>query len=151
MTQFWNFMLWVVYPYLMLGSFFIGTVVRMRKPGSVTAKSSELMEKKRLIWGSILFHIGILGVFGGHVIGIFIPETFTDSIGITNEFYHKVLAMGIGGVFGAMTLVGIIVLTYRRFTSKRVAATSTLNDNVVIVALLVTIVLGMMSSFWQVL
>ena len=148
MTQFWNFMLWVVYPYLMLGSFFIGTVVRMRKPGSVTAKSSELMEKKRLIWGSILFHIGILGVFGGHVIGIFIPETFTDSIGITNEFYHKVLAMGIGGVFGAMTLVGIIVLTYRRFTSKRVAATSTLNDNVVIVALLVTIVLGMMSSFW---
>lgn len=147
MTDFWNFLLWVVYPYAMLLSFFVGTIVRMRQPGSVTAKSSELMEKKKLIWGSILFHLGILGVLGGHVVGIFIPESFTESVGISNETYHM-FALGMGGVFGIMLLIGILVLTYRRFANIRVAATSTLNDNIIILALLITILLGMISSFW---
>ncbi|MDR0297862.1 MAG: respiratory nitrate reductase subunit gamma [Streptococcaceae bacterium] len=147
MSDFGTVLLWVVYPYAMLGSFFIGTFVRMRKPGTVTAKSSELLEKKRLIWGSILFHVGILGVFGGHVIGIFVPESFTRSIGISDEFYHRVLAMGIGGFFGAMLLVGVLVLVYRRFSDPRVLATSSISDNIVILALAVTIILGMLSSF----
>lgn len=148
MTDIPGFLLWVVYPYVMLLSFFVGTAFRLRKAGSVTAKSSEIMEKKWLIVGSILFHLGILGVLGGHVIGIFIPESFTQSIGISNEFYHEVLALGFGGVFGAMLLVGVIILAYRRFTQPRVAATSSLSDNIVILALLVTVILGMLSSFW---
>jgi len=147
MANFGSILLWVVYPYVMLLSFFVGTFFRMRRPGSVTAKSSELLEKKRLIWGSILFHIGILGVFAGHVVGIFIPESFTNAIGISDETYHTFLAMGVGGFFGACLLIGVLVLVYRRFTSPRVFATSSTSDLIVIVALAVTIILGMTSSF----
>ncbi len=147
MSNFGNILLWVVYPYAMLLSFFIGTIWRLRKPGGVTAKSSELLEKKRLIWGSILFHIGILGVFMGHVIGIFIPESWTNAIGISDHFYHVYMAMTMGGIFGVMALVGVLVLVYRRFTNLRVFATSSLTDSIVIVALAVTIILGMLSSF----
>lgn len=147
MSNFGNILLWVVYPYAMLLSFFIGTIWRLRKPGGVTAKSSELLEKKRLIWGSILFHIGILGVFGGHVVGIFIPEAWTTALGISNETYHIYGAMLMGGIFGTMALIGVLVLVYRRFTNLRVFATSDLSDSIVIVALAVTIILGMISSF----
>ncbi|GBG96726.1 respiratory nitrate reductase subunit gamma [Lactococcus termiticola] len=148
MANFGSFLLWVVFPYAMMLSFVFGTIWRMRKPGSVTAKSSELMEKKTLIWGSILFHLGLLGVLGGHIIGIFIPESWTQAIGISNEIYHKVLALGFGGVFGVMLLIGVITLAYRRFSNPRVFATSSINDNIVIIALTITIVLGMLSSFW---
>jgi nitrate reductase gamma subunit len=39
--------LWVVYPYFMLGSFIFGTIIRFAffHP-SITAKSSEFLEKK---------------------------------------------------------------------------------------------------------
>jgi len=147
MATFGNILLWVVYPYLMLGSFFIGTIWRMRRPGTVTAKSSEFLEKKRLIWGSILFHVGLLGVFGGHFIGIFIPESWTSALGISEHFYHVYMAMAMGGVFGAMFVVGALVLVYRRFTTPKVFVTSSLSDTIVIVALTITIILGMLSSF----
>ncbi|MDR0200173.1 MAG: respiratory nitrate reductase subunit gamma [Streptococcaceae bacterium] len=147
MSHFGSIFLWVIYPYVMLASFFVGTFFRLRRPGTVTAKSSELLEKKQLIVGSILFHVGIIGVFGGHIIGIFIPESFTRSIGISDEFYHEFLALGFGGFFGACLLIGVLILIWRRFTNRRVFLNSSWSDLVVIAALGVTIVLGMLSSF----
>lgn len=42
----WSIFLWVIYPYIMLASFFIGTFARFKYfHPSITAKSSELFEK----------------------------------------------------------------------------------------------------------
>lgn len=63
----WSIFLWVIYPYIMLASFFIGTFVRFKYfHPSITAKSSELFEKKWLMIGSVTFHIGIILAFFGH-------------------------------------------------------------------------------------
>ena len=60
--------LWVIYPYLCLAIFVIGHIARYKYDQfSWTAKSSEMIEKKRLKWGSLLFHLGIIPVFFGHV------------------------------------------------------------------------------------
>ncbi|MCH4171446.1 MAG: respiratory nitrate reductase subunit gamma [Lactobacillus sp.] len=138
---------WTVYPYLMLGSFFFGTIIRFAfYPGTITAKSSELLEKKRLMIGSIHFHIGIILVFFGHVMGVLIPKSWTDALGISNELYHMFALIG-GGVGGLLALVGIFILTWRRFSDIRVHLTSSMSDLIVDVALLVIIILGMWASF----
>lgn len=143
----WDWFLWTVYPYLMLGSFFFGTIIRFAFfRGSVTAKSSELLEKRRLMVGSIHFHIGIIMVFFGHVIGILIPKMWTDALGISNEVYHM-FALIAGGIGGALALVGMLMLTYRRFSDVRVHVTSSASDLIVNVSLLIIIVLGLAASF----
>lgn len=139
--------LWVVYPYFMLGSFIFGTIIRFAffHP-SITAKSSEFLEKKHLIIGSILFHVGIIGVFFGHIAGIFIPKAWTDALGITNEMYH-IFAMSAGGVFGLLATVGVYMLCIRRFHDHRVFHASSTGDLLVIIGLTAEITLGMLSSF----
>lgn len=142
-----NIFCWVIFPYLMLGSFIFGTILRFTKfKGSVTAKSSELLEKCQLIIGSILFHVGIIFVFAGHVMGVLVPKAVTDFFGISDELYHG-FALLMGGIFGIMAFAGILILTYRRFSSLKVFVTSSWSDLIVDVALLITIILGLSASF----
>ena len=50
-----NQFVWVIYPYLCL-AIFVGHIARYKYDQfSWTAKSSEMTEKKRLKWGSLLF------------------------------------------------------------------------------------------------
>ena len=52
---------WVIYPYLCLSIFVIGHIARYKYDQfSWTAKSSELIEKKQLKWGSLMFHLGVI-------------------------------------------------------------------------------------------
>ena len=58
-----NQFVWVIYPYLCLAIFVIGHIARYKYDQfSWTAKSSEMIEKKRLKWGSFSFryYSGIL-------------------------------------------------------------------------------------------
>ena len=61
-----NQFIWIIYPYLCLTIFIIGHLARYKYDQfSWTAKSSELIEKKQLKWGSLLFHLGVIPVFLG--------------------------------------------------------------------------------------
>ena len=42
-----------------------------------TTRSSQLYESRLLRIGSPLFHFGILAVFIGHVMGLFVPKSWT--------------------------------------------------------------------------
>lgn len=141
-----DFLLWCVYPYLMLGSFVFGTIIRFTffKAG-VTAKSSEMLEKKRLMIGSILFHLGIIMAFFGHIAGMFIPMSWTDALGITDHMYH-IGALVLGSIAGFMALAGMLILSYRRFSNKRIFKTSAPADLIVNVAFLILIILGLYAS-----
>lgn len=131
----------------MLLSFVGGTWVRFAWfSGGITAVSSEFLEKKKLMIGSILFHVGIIMVFFGHILGILIPKTWTDFLGISNETYHLFGSLIMGTGAGVMTLAGIIILTYRRFSNPRIFLTSSWSDLIVNIALLVTIILGLVST-----
>ena len=39
--------------------------------------------------GSVLFHFGLLAAIGGHVIGILVPRSWTEAIGINDTIYHS--------------------------------------------------------------
>src|SRR5690625_6677060 len=84
-----NQFLWIIFPYLCMAVFVIGHIFRYRYDQfGWTAKSSEFIEKKQLMIGSFLFHIGIIPVFLGHVSGLGIPKQWTRAVGISRSEEH---------------------------------------------------------------
>ena len=93
--------LWVVVPYICLTVFVVGHFWRYRYDKfGWTTRSSQLYETRLLRLGSPLFHFGMIGVFFGHVLGLGIPKSWTDAIGISEEVYHAA-AVG-GGVLAGL-------------------------------------------------
>ncbi|RXL44521.1 respiratory nitrate reductase subunit gamma, partial [Citrobacter sp. AAK_AS5] len=67
--------LWVIFPYLCLAVFVVGHWWRYKYDKfGWTTRSSQLYEDNLLKWGSPLFHFGMLGVVGGHIIGLLLPK-----------------------------------------------------------------------------
>lgn len=138
--------LWVIVPYLCLAVFVVGHFWRYRYDKfGWTTRSSQLYEDRLLRLGSPLFHFGMLGVVGGHVIGLLIPQSWTDAIGISHEAYH-VVAVGGGLIAGLMAVVGMAILIYRRRTTGPVFSATTPMDKVMYGFLGAAIVLGMWNT-----
>jgi nitrate reductase gamma subunit len=139
-------LLWGVLPYVTIAILIAGTIWRYRYDKfGWTTRSSELYESKLLRIGSPLFHFGILVVVIGHVIGLLIPKSFTDAIGLSQEAYH-VQALLLGGIAGFCTLVGVGILIYRRRTTGPVFMATTKNDKFMYVVLVAAIVVGLATT-----
>jgi nitrate reductase gamma subunit len=141
-----NTLLWVIVPYLCLATFVLGHVWRYRYDKfGWTTRSSQLYESRLLRLGSPLFHFGMLGVVGGHVVGLLIPESWTDAVGISETAYHwAALIGGIGA--GVLTVVGMVILIYRRRTTGPVFSATTPMDKVMYAVLATVILLGMWNT-----
>ncbi|TCC24826.1 respiratory nitrate reductase subunit gamma [Kribbella speibonae] len=138
--------LWVVVPYICLTVFVVGHVWRYRYDKfGWTTRSSQLYENRLLRIGSPLFHFGLLGVVGGHVIGLLVPESWTAAVGVTKEIYHVIAVVG-GMIAGLLALAGLAILIYRRRTVGPVFSATTRMDKVMYAFLAAAIVLGMWNT-----
>lgn len=143
MENAWDVLLWGVLPYLAFALLVGGTVWRYRYDQfGWTTRSTQLYESRLLRIGSPLFHFGILFVVIGHVVGLVIPEHWTEAVGVTEELYH-LNAIVVGGLAGVCTLVGAVLLIYRRRTTGPVFMATTANDKAMYVALVAAILLGL--------
>ena len=98
MADYINHLLFGIYPYIALSVLALGSIVRFdREPYSWRASSSQLLRRKQLIWGSVLFHVGVLIVFFGHLVGLLLPIWLFDSLHIKHE-WKQVLAVVVGGI-----------------------------------------------------
>ncbi|MBB4823005.1 nitrate reductase gamma subunit [Sporosarcina luteola] len=139
-------LLWVIFPYVCIAVFIVGHIFRYRHDKfGWTAKSSEFIEKKQLMIGSLLFHVGIIPVILGHVAGLGIPKEWTRAIGVSDHMYHMGAIYG-GGFFGLVTLAGMFILTSRRLTKKNVRQLSSTSDIVVNSLLLFIVFIGVYAS-----
>jgi nitrate reductase gamma subunit len=139
-------LLWVILPYISLAIFVVGHYWRYRYDKfGWTTRSTQLYERRLLRWGSPLFHFGILFALGGHIIGLGIPSSWTEAVGISETGYH-VVAVGIGAVAGVCTLVGLAILIYRRRTVGPVFSATTRNDKFMYVVLTATILFGLSNT-----
>ena len=138
-----HFFMFGLFPYFMLTVLFVGSIVRFdRDPYSWRSKSSQLLRKKHLALGSNLFHVGILVVLAGHAVGLLTPLWVFEAMGISHGF-KQVMAMTVGGIFGAICLVGLLMLLYRRLFDARIRATSSWRDIIILVLLLAQLLLGL--------
>lgn len=133
------------YPYLCLTVFLLGSLMRFdREQYTWRSGSSQFLRRKQLMWGSNLFHVGILIIFFGHLVGLLTPIWIFDMVGIGHGF-KQVMAIVIGGVAGIACFIGISMLLHRRLTDPRIRRTSSFGDIAILIILFVQLILGLLT------
>ncbi|ALU38913.1 nitrate reductase [Kocuria flava] len=146
-----SILLWGVLPYVVLAIVIGGTIWRYKYDQfGWTTRSSQLYESRILRIASPLFHFGILAVLAGHIMGLFIPSSWTEAVGMTEGMYHF-LALSIGTIAGVGTLLGIVLLVWRRRTTGPVFMATTKNDKFMYVMLLAALLTGLATTVISVL
>lgn len=139
-------LLWGALPYVAFALLVAGLVWRHRYDRfGWTTRSSQVYESKLLNIASPAFHYGILFVLAGHLVGLFVPESWTHAVGVSEHTYHLFSLYG-GTAAGVLTVAGILALIYRRRTNSPVFRATTANDKLMYVVLLAAIVLGMIAK-----
>jgi nitrate reductase gamma subunit len=147
MADFLNTLVFGIYPYIALAVLALGSIIRYdREPYTWRSGSSQLLRRKQLIWGSVLFHVGILVIFFGHLFGLLTPIEIFDWIGISHGF-KQMIAIVMGGVAGVIALIGATLLLHRRLFDVRIRATSSFADNWILILLYLQLVLGLGTIF----
>ncbi len=132
-----------IYPYIALSVFLLGSLIRFeREQYSWKSESSQLLHRGSLRLGSMLFHIGVLGLFFGHAVGLLTPVAVWDALGVSHSF-KQVFAMTAGGVMGTLCLLGLLMLLSRRLGNARLAANTTWRDKLVLGWILMTVLVGL--------
>ncbi len=143
MAEFINTLMFGIYPYIALAVLALGSVIRYdRDPYTWKSGSSQLLRRKQLMLGSLLFHIGVLAIFAGHLVGLLTPIWIWDALSVSHGA-KQLIAIVLGGVAGVCGIVGATLLIHRRFFDPRVRATSTFADNMIILILWVQLAIGL--------
>lgn len=133
------------YPYIAMTVFIVGSLARFeRDQFAWRSGSSQLLRSKDLLWGSNLFHIGILLLFIGHFVGLLTPPDVYHSLGLSTSA-KQILAVIAGGIFGGICLAGLFILIRRRLTDPRIRATSSRMDIFILLLIGFQLVLGMLT------
>lgn len=131
------------YPYIALSIFLLGSLIRFeREQYSWKSESSQLLHRGSLRMGNILFHVGIIGLFFGHAVGLLTPVAVWDALGVSHSF-KQVFAMTAGGIMGTLCLIGVLMLLTRRLGNPRLAANTTWRDKLVLGWILMTVLVGL--------
>ncbi|HAT32357.1 MAG TPA: respiratory nitrate reductase subunit gamma [Janthinobacterium sp.] len=134
-----------IYPYIALAIFLLGSLIRFdREQYTWKSESTQLLHRGSLRAGSILFHVGVIGLLLGHAAGLLTPVWVWDALGVTHSFKQGV-AMAAGGIMGGTCLVGILILLARRVGNARLRAATSAGDKLVLAWILLTLLLGLSS------
>lgn len=137
-------LLFGVFPYVAVAVAIVGTGWRfLSNRYSISSLSSQFLESSRLFWGSVPWHYGILIIIGGHVIGFLIPRSVLAWNGVPWRLYVlEISALA----FGLLTLVGLVLLIFRRATSARIRVVTSGMDVVLLLVLLVQVIAGIYTA-----
>jgi len=140
-----DYFLFQIFPYIAIAFFVLGCVLRFdRDPYTWRSKSSQLLRRKQLILGSVLFHVGIIVILLGHAVGLLTPIAVFDALGISHGA-KQILAIVAGGTAGFFCFIGLVILLHRRLSDPRIRATSSFADIAVLLLLLAQLCLGMLT------
>lgn len=142
-----NTALFGIYPYICLTVFLVGSLIRFdREQYGWRSQSSQLLRRRQLIWGSNLFHVGILVILFGHTGGLLTPVAVFEALGISHTA-KQLVAIVVGGVAGTLCLAGLVMLLHRRLSDPRIRKTSSFADIAVLILLLAQLLLGLGTIF----
>lgn len=144
MATWLNTLLFGIYPYIAFAVFIIGCVIRFdRDQYTWKASSSQLLDRSSLRLGSNLFHVGVLLIIVGHLVGLLTPHAlYVQVISVENK---QLLAMVAGGIFGSLCFLGLLLLITRRLNSPRLRAHTRFSDWLVLWMLFIQVSLGLLT------
>ena len=142
-----DYFIFGIMPYIALTVLIVGCIARYeRDPFTWKSSSSQLLRRKQLVWGSILFHVGIITVFGGHLIGLFTPVFVLDALGIPYAM-KQWAAVILGGTAGFAALIGASMLIHRRVTDPRIWRHTSFADIGILVLIWLQLFIGLGTIF----
>jgi nitrate reductase gamma subunit len=145
--NYFNDLFFGIYPYLAGSVFLIGSWVRFeRDQYSWKAGSSQMLSSREFRKANNLFHVGILLLFLGHLVGLLTPPALYHALGLSTQA-KQIMAMLFGGIFGIMCFIGMTALVKRRLTDPRVRATSNTSDIFILLLIYAQLILGLLSIF----
>lgn len=128
-------------PYVAIALFLVVSITRYRKaPFSFSSLSTQFLESRRLFWGSVPFHIGILVLFFGHLAGFLFPREVLLWNRLPARLFVLESSAFAAAVLAAVGLSGLIV---RRLGAPRLHVNTTITDLLVYAVLLFQIVTGL--------
>ena len=138
-----NYIVFGWYPYFCLTVFLLGSLLRFdREQYTWRSGSSQLLRRRQLMWGSNLFHVGVLVIFFGHFFGLLTPIWIFEALGISHSFKQG-MAIVVGGVAGVFAFIGLTLLVHRRLFDARIRTTSSFGDIAILLMLYVQLILGL--------
>ncbi|MBI5439845.1 MAG: respiratory nitrate reductase subunit gamma [Deltaproteobacteria bacterium] len=140
----WNTLVFVVFPYVAVALAISVTALRAWwMPSTLTSRTSQLLEHRKLLWGSVPFHWGLTLTLAGHFLGLLIPRGLEAWNAVPLRlFVQEATAFGLG----VWALGGLAVLVWRRAMDARVRKVTTPMDLVVLGLLAVSVVTGLTSA-----
>jgi len=138
----WNQFFFVIFPYISLTLFVAITLYRaIFRPFTVSSLSSQLLERKKLYWGSIPFHYGIVLILLFHLLALVFPKALL----LWNAVPIRLYILEISGfALGLWSLVGVVILLFRRISTSYVRAVTTPMDIIVLLLVLVSTITGVL-------
>jgi len=135
-----NQFLFIGLPYLALFLLIGGSIIRfVWNPFSYSALSSQFLEHKALLWGTISFHVGVLIVLLGHLPAFFIPEIWKS---LTANFVFLLTVETLGVMASFLCIVGLTILLIRRIVSGKLQQVTTVIDILVLFLILMQVIIG---------
>jgi nitrate reductase gamma subunit len=130
-------LLFIVLPYAALLLAIVGTLERYRRHGySCTSHSTQFLENRLHFWALMPFHIGILLVLAGHLIGFLIPR----GVLAWNAVPLRLLVLEATGlVAGLLALAGLVLAAIRRLRTPPIRTATEVLDWIVYALLILQI------------
>ncbi|MCC7549410.1 MAG: respiratory nitrate reductase subunit gamma [Burkholderiales bacterium] len=150
MNQYLNQLAFGWYPYVALVVLFVGSILRFDKDQySWRSQSSQFLRRRQMMIGSNLFHLGVLVLFVGHLIGLLTPIGVFHAVGIT-EANKQMMALLVGGIAGISALAGCTMLLHRRLFDPRIRKSSSWGDIAVLLLIWVQLVMGVWTIYYSI-
>jgi nitrate reductase gamma subunit len=139
MTSLNNF-LFIAFPYIAIVVCIVGSIYRYKSNAfKYSSLSSQFLEGKKVFWGIVPFHFGILLLFVGHLLVFLFPEKVLEW---NSNPVRLILHEGIGFTFGISVLLGLTILIVRRWFNPRLQMVTNRMDVFIELLLLSQIILG---------
>lgn len=134
-----------IFPYIAVTILLVGSWARFDRDQYSWRAGSSQMLRNNIAWASNFFHIGVIAVLGGHFVGLLTPHFIYEHFMTSGT--KQLVAMVVGGIFGVICLIGLLMLLKRRMLDPRVRASSSASDIMVLWLLLIQLLLGLSSIF----
>ena len=103
-----DFFLFIGLPYIALFSLVVVSIYRFKtRESGISSLSSQFLEKEKLFWGSIAWHVGITIVLLGHIIAFSMPS-FVQALVSNLVILYSLEIIGLSASLFAF--IGLIIL-----------------------------------------
>jgi nitrate reductase gamma subunit len=103
-----------------------------------------MLRKRQFVFGSNIFHVAVLALVGGHVMGMLTPVRLYTSMGLTVE-QHAIAEVFMGGISGFACFVGACILLHRRLFDGRILRSSSRSDILILLVLVLQLGVGLLT------